>query len=199
MFFPSRGRHLFSSALVGWTLCCFVACAPVCQRTCTEGAPIQGTLQIDYDGAIGHAPPSELDMRVVTQAEDGVLIQGCGCVDDRFWRIEFSASRPARAPTPLLFNNSDPNAAWATAFLMSCEPDSCYPERLRTFFASAPSATADATGQLLRFDPFIGSFAADLTLTNTAPYTREFGTFHIYADLTWASTVIPSSDAGSEP
>jgi hypothetical protein len=163
--------------------CLLLGCSTQdCQQTCDGDLPITGALQVSYDGAIGRFPSESIDIQVINVGSDYAKMSGCGCGDNRFWWIEFTVQKAENVSTPVQFDNSNQNSAWATAFLMSCSESSCLPSnRRRTWFEAPRPSTippnSAATGTLQALDTTTGVLMADFTLAVTSTESSERGTF----------------------
>jgi len=159
---------------------------------CSVGSgsiPTEGTVELDYDGFVGTAPRSEMELYVSLEQAERVYLEGCASTGDDLWWLDLDVELAVTAETPASFELLDPGAGRVTALISRCPGGDCSAAR-RAFFGGNPSEIL-VEGTLREFDPVAGKLNLSATLVDIAENTLETSPFGVSANLAWEPSYAP--------
>ena len=154
-----------------------------------DSLPTSGTTEIEYDGFVGSAPGSGMEMYVSLEQAERVYLEGCVESGDDLWWLDLDVELAVTAEQPASFELLEPDAGRVTALISRCPGGDCSQSR-RAFFGGTPAEIL-VEGTLREFDPVAGRLNLSATLVDVAAKTLETSPFGISTNLSWEPSYVP--------
>jgi hypothetical protein len=155
----------------------------------SDSLPTTGTTELDYDGFVGTAPRSGMELYVSLEQAERVYLEGCVDSGEDLWWLDLDVELAVTAEQPASFELLDPDAGRVTALISRCPGGDCSQSR-RAYFGGNPAEIL-VEGTLRQFDPVGGRLNLSATLVDIAERTLETSPLGITTNLSWEPSYVP--------
>lgn len=155
----------------------------------SDSIPTTGTTEIEYDGFVGTAPRSGMQLFVSLEQAERLYLEGCASSGSDLWWLDLDVELAVTAEQPATLELLDPEAGRVTALISRCPGGDCSQSR-RAFFGGTPAEIL-IEGSLREFDPVAGRLNLSTTLVDIAAKTLETSPLGISTNLSWEPSYVP--------